>query len=271
MVKGLDLFRERFQAHQESFVLIGGAACDVWFTGQGIPFRSTEDLDIVLVLEVLDAGLVAAIRQFIDEGRYQIRQRIEDGSPVLYRFADPKEDRFPRVLEFFTKKPELLDLRDDQRIVPVAAGDVAHSLSAILLDDAYYALLREHSTIMDGLPIATSTSLIPLKAHAWLDLTLRKNKGERVDNNDIKKHRNDVFRLAGTLPGTTGPELPDSILGDIRRFLEAFPENSPDWPAILSSVKTTLGGNPKPASLIRAIQTYFKTHPDLPKPPESPI
>ena len=42
------------------------------------------------------------------------------------------------------------------------------------------------------------------------------------------------------------------------RFIAAVPENSPDWQAILSSIKATLGGNLKPATLRTAIQTYFR-------------
>ena len=35
MVKGLELFRERFREFEGAFTLIGGAACDEWFTAQG--------------------------------------------------------------------------------------------------------------------------------------------------------------------------------------------------------------------------------------------
>jgi hypothetical protein len=48
MVKGIDIFRERFRQHEGAFTLIGGAACDEWFAAQGLPFRATKDLDIVL-------------------------------------------------------------------------------------------------------------------------------------------------------------------------------------------------------------------------------
>jgi hypothetical protein len=53
MVKGLNIFRDRFRQFEGSFTLIGGAACDEWFTAQGLPFRATKDLDIVLIIEVL--------------------------------------------------------------------------------------------------------------------------------------------------------------------------------------------------------------------------
>ena len=72
MVRGLELFAERFQPFAASFVMIGGTACDIHFSSEGLAFRSTRDLDIVLVLETIDRRFVAALRDFIDRGRYEI-------------------------------------------------------------------------------------------------------------------------------------------------------------------------------------------------------
>ncbi|MBU6300870.1 MAG: hypothetical protein KGS60_04900 [Verrucomicrobia bacterium] len=47
MIKGIDIFRERFRGFPDSLVLIGGAACDEWFSHLGMSFRATRDLDIV--------------------------------------------------------------------------------------------------------------------------------------------------------------------------------------------------------------------------------
>jgi hypothetical protein len=257
MVKGLDHFRERFRAYDDAFVLIGGAACDVWFTRQGLAFRPTQDLDIVLVIEVLDAAFVGAMRQYIAEGQYRLRHYTADGPPVLYRFAKPEDDRFPKMLELFSKKPEALDLRDDQQIVPVATGSDAHSLSAILVNADYYELIRAHAEKVDGIAFATATALIPLKARAWIDLTQRKLAGETIDADDILKHRNDVFRLAATLAATAGPALPAAIRSDLIAFLEAFPEDAAEWEAILASLKNTFGGGIAPATLRSTLNTYF--------------
>ncbi len=68
MVKGVNLFRDRFRQFESSFTLIGGAACDEWFTAQGLPFRATKDLDIVLMIEVLDRAFVATMRSFVEKG-----------------------------------------------------------------------------------------------------------------------------------------------------------------------------------------------------------
>lgn len=257
MVKGLDLFRERFRDFEGSFTLIGGAACDEWFTAQGLPFRATKDLDIVLIIEVIDRAFVGAIRNFINEGEYEIRQRTEE-SPILYRFAKPKNEAFPFMLELFSRKPEGLELADGQEIVPIPTGTDQHSLSALLLDDDYYQLIKTHKNVRDGLPFANATALIPLKAHAWLNLTIRQAAGAEVDSKNIAKHRNDVFRLAGTLPGEAGPEIPESIKGDLVNFLAAFPDNSPDWSPILASLKATFGEGIRSTALRSAIQTYFR-------------
>lgn len=65
MVKGLEIFRERFRDFDGAFTLIGGAACDEWFAGQGLAFRATKDLDLVLMIEVLDRKFVASLRAFV--------------------------------------------------------------------------------------------------------------------------------------------------------------------------------------------------------------
>lgn len=258
MIRGLHLFRERFRAHGDSLVLIGGAACDEWFARQGLTFRATKDLDIVLLVEAVDPGFVAELRQFIDDGGYEIRQRSGEEPPALYRFAKPSDPTYPHMLEIFSRAPEGISLGDDQTIVPVPLGEDSHSLSAILVDETYYALIRDHSEVRDGIGFATATSLIPLKSKAWLDLTARKAAGEPVDADDIRKHRADVFRLAATLGADPGPELGESIRADLIDFLEAFPETSEGWPAILAALKSTFGGGIAPASLISTLKTFFR-------------
>jgi len=256
VVKGLDLFRERFREFQNSFVLIGGAACLEWFAQQGAEFRRTDDLDIVLIVEMVDPAFVGTLRAFIAEGKYRIQEKSE-GVPVLYRFAKPQNPEFPLMLELFSRKPDDMEVGDGQFIVPLPAGVDQHSLSAILLDDAYYALVRNHNAKEDGLPFANATALIPLKACAWTDLSKRKAAGENVDSKNITKHRNDVFRLAATLPGERGPELPAPIVDDLAKFLGQFPEDSPEWSAIQAALKTTIADGIKPAALRSAIQNYF--------------
>jgi hypothetical protein len=96
------------------------------------------------------------------------------------------------------------------------------SLSAILLDDGYYHFIHAGRLEIDGLPVIGPTHLIPLKAKAWLDLTKRREAGETIDEKDIKKHKNDVFRLYRIVDPKASIALPVSIGEDLRRFLGAM-------------------------------------------------
>jgi hypothetical protein len=255
-VKGLNLFGKRFADFQNAFILIGGAACDLWFSNKNMEFRSTKDLDIVLVLENITSGFVTQFRQFIDDGKYEVRNRNEYGPPALYRFAKPKVQDFPFMIELFCKKIPELDLGSEQHIVPVRMKDT-QSLSAILLHETYYNFLLNHCHESRGVMAADATVLIPLKARAWLDLTTRKAAGETIKNDDIKKHRHDVFRLAATLPGDPCEPLPDELIVDISSFLDRHPADSADWDAIQKAVRATIGGTIAPETLIFAIRNYY--------------
>lgn len=259
MVVGPELFRERFRSFQGSLVLIGGAACDNWLGRQRLPFRTTKDLDIVLLAEALDGTFVREMRRFVTDGGYRLRQR-STGTPELYRFAEPGSPDYPAEIELFSRSAGRLDLEPGV-IVPVAVAPDHHSLSAILLHDAYYNLVRQHNDVIDGLAIANATSLIPLKAYAWLDLTRRLSQGEQIDSRKIKKHRSDVFRLALTLPATSGPELPEEICADVRRFLDSFPVTSQEWGEISRSLAATVGATIDPAEITAAIAAYFRLSP----------
>jgi hypothetical protein len=59
-----------------------------------------------------------------------------------------------------------------------------------------------------------------LKARAWLDLTERKNNGVSIDEKDIKKHRNDVFRLLQILSPDNKITTPESILNMLSGLLK---------------------------------------------------
>ena len=56
--------------------------------------------------------------------------------------------------------------------------------------------------------------------YAIIGGTARSTAGERVNRKDIRKHRNDVFRLAQLLPRESIVEVPDPIRDDLRRFLD---------------------------------------------------
>jgi hypothetical protein len=93
------------------------------------------------------------------------------------------------------------------------------SLSAILLDDDYYDFIRAGRQEIDGIPMVGAARLIALKARAWLDLTEREKRGEKIDSKTIKKHKNDVFRLYQILDPASDSAAPEVIKKDIREFI----------------------------------------------------
>jgi hypothetical protein len=257
MIKGLDKFQTHFTAYAKAYVIIGGVACHQWLAIQGLEFRATKDIDIVLIIEAVDQSFVDRLWEFIDAGDYETREKA-DGDRELYRFLKPKVDGYPVMIEIFSRNPGQVDVQAGQHVVPIKGDGFAASLSAILLNDDYYGLITSHRVEKDGVPFIDAAALIPLKARACIDLVNRSTT-ERVDEKEIMKHRNDVFRIAGTLPGEAGPELPSAVADDLRAFLSRFPSDNADWPNIVASLRTTFGRTTlKPQSLIDAIRTYFR-------------
>lgn len=219
MVKGLDLFRDHFAAVADQYVLIGGTAATLAMQEVGLDFRATKDLDVVLLIEALSPEFGAAFWGFIERGGYEVRQTSDADKPILYRFSKPVNAAFPAMIELFCRAPDRLKLAAGSRLTPIPFDDAIASLSAILLDDAYYAFIVEGRRTVDGLSWIGTEQLIPLKAKAWLDLSSRKAGGQNVDTKDIRKHGNDVFRLSQLLAPDTRVRIAPGIQEDLRRFL----------------------------------------------------
>ena len=114
MIRGLDLFREHFAEHRKAFVLIGGVACHEWLAMQGLEFRATKDMDMVLIVEVLDAAFVMRFWEFVEAGKYRDRFKADDGRQ-LYRFDKPENEAYPSMIEIFSRKPSDVDWRRDNK------------------------------------------------------------------------------------------------------------------------------------------------------------
>jgi len=220
MVKGLDLFARHFAGFEDSFVLIGGAACDVWMSSLGLRFRATKDLDMVIVADSGRSGFAARFWEFIRMAEYQTAMK-STGEKVYYRFQKPVHGDAPFMLELFARPPFALSIPENIRIVPLPSEDGASSLSAIVMDEEYYDLVTSLKTTANSLslPIAPAGALIPLKARAWLELSQRKERGEPVDSRDIRKHRNDIFLLINTLAESMVFRLPAGVFSDMKEFI----------------------------------------------------
>ena len=219
MVVGIDRFREHFAGHEDQYAIIGGAACNLLFDRVGLEFRATKDIDMVLCVEVVDAAFGETFKAFLDAGGYEARER-SDGEKEFYRFHRPKDETYPFMIELFAQKPKALNLPDDAGLTPIPVEEDVVSLSAILLEEGYYEALQGAKRDMDGVTIIDERLLIPFKARAFLDLSERKEQGDKIDSKAIKKHRSDVFRLAQLLPGDADIEMPAPIQEDMRHFLD---------------------------------------------------
>jgi hypothetical protein len=180
-----------------------------------------KDLDIVLNVEALNPSFVRAFWEFVGAGKYQVQQSAI-GKRRYYRFLKPEDDEYPFMLELFARKPDMLDLAEGAYLTPIPVDEDVSSLSAILLDDAYYGFLHSGKRIIEDIPIVGPEHLIPLKARAWLDLTRRKGAGEAIDAKSMAKHKNDVFRLYRVIDPAFKADIPKDIRADRGAFLEAM-------------------------------------------------
>ena len=224
IIARMQSFKEWFADYSDNFIIIGGAACSLIMEAENVDFRLTKDIDVVLLVEALNTSFGRRLWDYVLEAGYEHRQA-STGEPQFYRFRNPKSSRYPEMIELFSRRIDGLILPESASITPIPIGEDISSLSAILLNDAYYHFLRDGIRKMDGLPILDELHLIPFKAKAWLELTESRNKGNRVDSADIRKHRRDIYRLCDILAPGFKLKLPDTVELDLERYIAAADES----------------------------------------------
>lgn len=196
-----------------------------------LQFRATKDIDIVLIVESITAEFGKQFWEYIKEAGYEHKNK-STGEAQFYRFTSPRSKEYPYMIEIFSRNPEFITLSEDAVLTPLPMDEEVSSLSAILLNESYYELLRSGQIIVDGIPVLKATCLIPFKAKAWLDLTERKAKGESVDSKNIKKHKNDVFRLAQLITADTRQKLSAEIMEDMKAFFAEMKNEDVDMKSL---------------------------------------
>jgi hypothetical protein len=227
MVRGLDIFKHYFEHYPDNYVIIGGTACDIIIDEAGFVPRATKDIDIILVVEALSSEFVKQFWQFINDGMYQQREKSND-EREYYRFIKPEKTEFPHQIELFSRTPDVIVLEGDARLTPIPVDDDLSSLSAILLNDAYYNYMIEHSQVEDGLHHANIEALICLKAKAFLEIKERIENGSKEDVKQLRKHKADVFRLTVMLTTESAFDLPETIQNHINQFATFVSTELPD-------------------------------------------
>ena len=106
---------------------------------------------MVLILEELQEDFVSTFIRFVKGGGYE---HIDKGSgeTQFFRFSKPKDMSFPYMIELFSKKPDYLGSLAS-RLGPIHISDEVMSLSAILLDDAYYDVMKSGITVVDDVSV----------------------------------------------------------------------------------------------------------------------
>lgn len=221
MVKGIDKFRDTFNDFTDNYVIIGGVACDVALSGTIMKPRATDDIDMILIVENMTTEFAKAFWKFIKDGGYKIgkRKRGEEKTLTyeLYRFEDGSEG-YPVKIELLSRHSDILGEPSGFHLEPIPTGENVSSLSAIMMDEAYYNLTIENSYIEDFVRYASPLALICLKVKAYLNLTTERASGRQVNTKDIKKHRTDVLKLVAT----TAFDAPIIVDKDIFESIDKF-------------------------------------------------
>ena len=166
LVNGIENFKEWFSGYENQYVIIGGTACDLLMHDEGLDFRATKDIDIVLIIESLTAEFCSRLWEYVKTAGYEHINK-STGKPQFYRFSNPSSDEYPKMIELFARKPESLILPEDVNVLHFSSTEEISSLSAILLNDSYYEFLKTGVMLTtEGLPVLKPSHLIPFKIKA---------------------------------------------------------------------------------------------------------
>lgn len=215
---GFDHFCNYLIGLENLYVIIGGGAATILMEDEGLEFRATKDVDLVVLSRSNE--LNARILSYIKDGGYKTKEATE-GSPRYYRFREPTKNDCPALIEVFARNELNLDLHDGQYIIPIH-DDTAERLSAILLDDEYFEVIQKNLvTSRSGIPIINALANICLKARAHRELFDRKAGGDtNVDEKSVQKHLKDIWRIAAVLTGDEEIILTGQPLQDITSAIE---------------------------------------------------
>ncbi|NEW61549.1 hypothetical protein GSY74_09665 [Sulfurovum sp. bin170] len=221
MIQGIASFTAYFEDFRDDYIVIGGLATAMNMHDLGFTFRATKDIDLVIISKDNEAFLKKLLN-YIEEAGYKTRQRtVNESRHNLFRFLGSDDREFPEQIELFAIHAEDSVMVTNQHIIPIQTPAYYSYLSAILLDRDYFALLVQHSSEIEGLHIASPEVLIPLKIHAYLNLSKEKSQ-------DAKKHLKDIIKLSSLLDGETVVFLEGKPRVDMLEFMPILKEMEED-------------------------------------------
>ena len=86
-----------------------------------------------------------------------------------YRFIEPKKENFAKEIELFASNENMLELDENQRIIPIDPEEGLYSLSAIMLDKEYFEMIKNNIDKNHVAPCTNTQATILLKMSAFYD------------------------------------------------------------------------------------------------------
>lgn len=219
---GIDKLREYLADFNANYVIIGGTACNLHLENADLQGRTTKDIDMIVVCEAISEEYVRQFWTFIKAGGYKpcLIATEEGAKRTFYRFVEPTDVSFPAYIELFSRTPDGIEIPKDHHIIRLNVDEeYLSSFSAILMDDDYYNYAISHSREIEGIQVLDKDALIVLKAKAYLNNKKRKSEGQRVHQDDIDKHKKDIYRLSFLFSGEERYDVSDSIKANLRDFI----------------------------------------------------
>lgn len=228
-IHGIERIREYLGAFNGNYIIIGGTATNIILDANSIMGRATHDIDMIVVCEAMSADYIKRFWEMIRAAGYQPGIiKTKDGlKRTFYRFDNPKDKSFPKYIELFCRVPDTITVPDNIHLVHLSnEADYLSSFSAIMMNDDYYHFAVSHSTELHGVQVLDKFALIALKAKAYVSNFDRKSTGGHVQQDDIDKHKKDVYRISFILDeNNERVELPESIKHDMRIFINYIERN----------------------------------------------
>ncbi len=257
MVKGLEHFKNHFKSIADSFIIVGGAACEECFLHSEEKFRVTKGVDIVLTQKSKEKTFAAQFCKYVDKGGYLLRERTDEKKGV-FRFYKPQDPDFPDTLKLATTPETTFKAIDDKEVTYIHIRDNVSNLATALYVKDYLDVLNTYKVKDDsGLFYVGPVGMLLLKVKAYLNLSTDRYDGKFVKGSDIKKHRNDVFRLSYLLTDKFKGKLSEKVQEDLKEFLKTFSEQSPEWQGLQRALTDSAFPEKSPHDIIGGMKTYF--------------
>ncbi len=77
---------------------------------------------MILTVEALTTAFAKAFWEFIEQVGYQVRQR-SNGKPEFYRFVNPTNPAYPKMIELFSRPQNNVSLQPDTHLMPLHIDD----------------------------------------------------------------------------------------------------------------------------------------------------